>query len=111
MAYSMNPPVCCPRTAQYARHRHGRVNRGCKKTLIRCRVPGAVFTDAYSGGWIPKTDGKPFMTGIITFEEEDGQTRYTARVRLLLWRSLSPSVAPSARPPPPPPFVTPCAIN
>lgn len=40
-----------------------------------------VFTDAYSGGWTPKSDGKPFMTGIVTFEEENGQTRYTARVR------------------------------
>jgi uncharacterized protein YndB with AHSA1/START domain len=40
-----------------------------------------VFTDAYSGGWIPKTGGKPFMTVILTFEEENGQTRYTARVR------------------------------
>jgi uncharacterized protein YndB with AHSA1/START domain len=39
-----------------------------------------VLTDAYSGGWIPKT-GKPFMTVILTFAEENGQTRYTARVR------------------------------
>jgi uncharacterized protein YndB with AHSA1/START domain len=40
-----------------------------------------VFTDAYSGGWIPKTGGKPFMTVILSFGEENGQTRYTARVR------------------------------
>ena len=40
-----------------------------------------VFTDAYSGDWMPKTGGKPFMTVILTFEEEKGQTRYTARVR------------------------------
>lgn len=39
-----------------------------------------VFTDAYTGDWMPKP-GKPFMTGIITFEDEAGQTRYTARVR------------------------------
>jgi uncharacterized protein YndB with AHSA1/START domain len=26
-------------------------------------------------------DGKPFMTAIITFEDEGGRTRYTARVR------------------------------
>jgi len=33
----------------------------------------------YSGDWIPS--GKPFMTAILTFEPEDGKTRYTARVR------------------------------
>lgn len=38
-----------------------------------------VFTDAYTAGWEPSE--KPFMTAIITFEEEGGQTRYTARVR------------------------------
>jgi uncharacterized protein YndB with AHSA1/START domain len=45
-------------------------------------VPGRklVFTDAYIGDWTPKP-GKPFMTGIITFEDEAGQTRYTACVR------------------------------
>jgi uncharacterized protein YndB with AHSA1/START domain len=40
-----------------------------------------VFTDAYTGDWNPKTAGKPFMTGIITLDDEDGKTRYTARVR------------------------------
>jgi uncharacterized protein YndB with AHSA1/START domain len=39
-----------------------------------------VFTDAYTGDWVPK-DGKPFMTAIISFDDEDGKTRYTARVR------------------------------
>jgi uncharacterized protein YndB with AHSA1/START domain len=39
-----------------------------------------VFTDAYMGDWMPK-NGKPFMTAIITFDDEDGKTRYTARVR------------------------------
>ena len=38
-----------------------------------------VFTDAYTGDWVPS--GKPFMTAIITFEDEGGKTRYTARVR------------------------------
>ncbi|HWD27602.1 MAG TPA: SRPBCC family protein [Rhizomicrobium sp.] len=38
-----------------------------------------VFTDAYVGDWIPS--GKPFMTGILTFADEGGKTRYTARVR------------------------------
>lgn len=37
-----------------------------------------VFTDAYTRAWEPSA--KPFMTGIITFENEGGQTRYTARV-------------------------------
>jgi uncharacterized protein YndB with AHSA1/START domain len=40
-----------------------------------------VFTDAYAGDWMPKAEGKPFMTAIITFEDEGGKTRYTARVR------------------------------
>ncbi len=40
-----------------------------------------VFTDAYTGDWTPKTSGPPFMTAIITFDDEDGGTRYTARVR------------------------------
>lgn len=45
-------------------------------------VPGRklVFTDAYTGDWVPK-EGKPFMTAIITFDDEGGKTRYTARVR------------------------------
>jgi uncharacterized protein YndB with AHSA1/START domain len=45
-------------------------------------VPNAklVFTDAFTGGWEPA--GKPFMTGILTFEDAgSGKTKYTARVR------------------------------
>jgi uncharacterized protein YndB with AHSA1/START domain len=38
-----------------------------------------VFTDAYTKAWEPSP--KPFMTVIITLEDEDGKTRYTARVR------------------------------
>jgi uncharacterized protein YndB with AHSA1/START domain len=38
-----------------------------------------VFTDAYTGDWVPSN--KPFMTVILTFENEAGKTRYTARVR------------------------------
>ena len=38
-----------------------------------------VFTDAYVGDWAPSP--KPFMTVILTFEDEAGKTRYTARVR------------------------------
>ena len=39
-----------------------------------------VFTDAYtSAEWIPAA--KPFFTGVLTFEDVGGQTRYTARVK------------------------------
>jgi uncharacterized protein YndB with AHSA1/START domain len=38
-----------------------------------------VFTDAYTGAWQPSQ--KPFMTVILTLEDEGGKTRYTARVR------------------------------
>jgi uncharacterized protein YndB with AHSA1/START domain len=38
-----------------------------------------VFTDAYTRAWEPSA--KPFMTVILTFEDEGGKTRYTARVR------------------------------
>jgi uncharacterized protein YndB with AHSA1/START domain len=43
-------------------------------------VPNAriVATDAYTRAWEPSE--KPFMTLILTFEAEDGKTRYTARV-------------------------------
>jgi uncharacterized protein YndB with AHSA1/START domain len=37
-----------------------------------------VFTDAYTTAWEPSQ--KPFMTVIVSFAEEAGQTRYTARV-------------------------------
>jgi len=38
-----------------------------------------VFTDAYTWAW--ELAAKPFMTVILTFENEGGRTRYTARVR------------------------------
>ncbi len=38
-----------------------------------------VFTNAYTTAWVPSD--KPFMTAIITFEDEGGKTRYTAHVR------------------------------
>lgn len=38
-----------------------------------------VFTDAYVEAWVPSE--KPFMTVVLTFENENGKTRYTARVR------------------------------
>ncbi|MGH7847139.1 MAG: SRPBCC family protein [Candidatus Binatia bacterium] len=37
-----------------------------------------VFTDAYTKAWEPSE--KPFMTVILTFEDEGGKTKYTARV-------------------------------
>ncbi len=37
-----------------------------------------VFTDAYTEAWEPSE--KPFMTAILTFADEGGKTRYTARV-------------------------------
>ena len=37
-----------------------------------------VFTDAYTKAWEPSA--KPFMTVILTFADEGGKTRYTARV-------------------------------
>ncbi len=36
-----------------------------------------VFTDAYTDAWTPAE--KPFFTAIVTFEDEGGKTRYTAR--------------------------------
>lgn len=38
-----------------------------------------VFTDAFTKAWTPS--GKPFMTVILTFEDLNGKTRYTARVQ------------------------------
>ncbi len=38
-----------------------------------------VFTDAYTSAWVPAA--KPFFTCILSFEDEAGQTRYTARAR------------------------------
>lgn len=36
-----------------------------------------VVTDAFTSAWVPSA--KPFMTMDVTFEPEDGGTRYTAR--------------------------------
>ena len=38
-----------------------------------------VFTDAYVSAWVPSA--KPFMTFILTFEDEGQGTRYTARAQ------------------------------
>jgi uncharacterized protein YndB with AHSA1/START domain len=44
-------------------------------------VPGKrlVFTNAYTAAWEPSA--KPFATFILTFDDLDGKTRYTALVR------------------------------
>jgi uncharacterized protein YndB with AHSA1/START domain len=46
-----------------------------------------VFTNAYARAWEPSE--KPFMTVVLTFQDEGGKTRYTARV--LHWRSRAAS--------------------
>ncbi len=38
-----------------------------------------VFTDAFTQAWMPSE--KPFMTVVLTFENQAGETKYTARVR------------------------------
>ena len=38
-----------------------------------------VFTDAYTSAWVPSA--KLFFTCILTFDDEAGKTRYTARAR------------------------------
>ena len=38
-----------------------------------------VFTDAFTEAWMPS--GRAFMVAIVTFEDEGGKTRYTARAR------------------------------
>lgn len=52
-------------------------NRGVYLEVVRNEK--IVFTDAYTKAWEPSE--KPFFTGIITFEDEGGKTRYTARAR------------------------------
>jgi uncharacterized protein YndB with AHSA1/START domain len=52
-------------------------NTGCYLEVIPNEK--LVFTDAYGPDWTPR-DGKPFMTVALTFADEGGKTRYTARV-------------------------------
>jgi uncharacterized protein YndB with AHSA1/START domain len=56
---------------------HEMPNRGTYLEIVPNRR--LVFTDAYVGDWEPSA--KPFMTVTLTFDDEDGKTRYTARVR------------------------------
>lgn len=51
-------------------------NRGVYLEVVKPEK--LVFTDAYTSAWQPS--GKPFFTGILTFEDiGGGKTRYTAR--------------------------------
>jgi uncharacterized protein YndB with AHSA1/START domain len=50
-------------------------NRGVYLEVVPNRR--IVVTDAYTRAWEPAE--KPFMTAIVTFDDEDGKTRYTAR--------------------------------
>ncbi|MGO4832274.1 SRPBCC family protein [Rhizobiaceae sp. 2RAB30] len=52
-------------------------NRGIYLEVVPNRK--LVITDAYSAAWEPSE--KPFFTAILTFEDEGGKTRYTARAR------------------------------
>jgi uncharacterized protein YndB with AHSA1/START domain len=52
-------------------------NRGVYLEIVKNER--LVFTDAFTDSWTPSQ--KPFMTVILTFEDEGGKTRYTARVR------------------------------
>ncbi|CAO4181814.1 Activator of Hsp90 ATPase 1 family protein [Methylorubrum aminovorans] len=52
-------------------------NRGVYLEVVR--DTRLVVTDAYSAAWIPSE--KPFLTVILTFADEAGGTRYTARAR------------------------------
>jgi uncharacterized protein YndB with AHSA1/START domain len=52
-------------------------NRGVYLEVVKNQR--LVLTDAYTKAWEPSE--KPFMTAIMTFEEVDGKTKYTARAR------------------------------
>ena len=52
-------------------------NRGVYLEVVKNEK--LVVTDAFVNAWEPSE--KPYMTAILTFEDEDGKTRYTARVR------------------------------
>jgi uncharacterized protein YndB with AHSA1/START domain len=50
-------------------------NRGVYLEVIKNER--IVFTDAYTSAWEPSEN--PFLTVVVTFEDEGGKTRYTAR--------------------------------
>jgi uncharacterized protein YndB with AHSA1/START domain len=52
-------------------------NRGVYLEVVKNEL--LVFTDAFAKAWEPSE--KPFMTVVLTFEDQGGKTKYTARVR------------------------------
>ena len=50
-------------------------NRGVYLEVVKNEK--LVSTDAYTSAWVPS--GKPFSTCVLTFENEDSKTRYTAK--------------------------------
>jgi uncharacterized protein YndB with AHSA1/START domain len=52
-------------------------NRGVYLEIVKNER--IVFTDAYTKAWEPSQ--KPFMTVVLTFEDVDGKTNYTALAR------------------------------
>jgi uncharacterized protein YndB with AHSA1/START domain len=52
-------------------------NRGVYLDVVPNRR--IVATDAFTEAWLPSA--KPFMVMVLTFDDEGGHTRYTARVR------------------------------
>ena len=50
-------------------------NRGVYLEVVKNEK--IVFTDAYESAWVPS--GKAFFTCILTFADEGGKTRYSAR--------------------------------
>ncbi len=50
-------------------------NRGVYLEVVKNEK--LVFTDAYTRAWEPSA--KPFFTGVLTFEAQNGKTLYTAR--------------------------------
>ena len=50
-------------------------NRGVYLEVVKNEK--LVFTDAYTSAWVPSC--KAFFTCVLTFEDEGGKTRYTAR--------------------------------
>jgi uncharacterized protein YndB with AHSA1/START domain len=52
-------------------------NRGVYLEVVKNEK--IVFTDAFTQAWVPS--GKAFFVCVLTFEDEGGKTRYTARAR------------------------------
>jgi uncharacterized protein YndB with AHSA1/START domain len=52
------------------------LNRGVYLEVVKNER--LVFTDAYTKAWEPSA--KPYVTGVLTFEDVGGKTKYTARV-------------------------------